>query len=758
MKRMAAIALFGLIGCGTGPAQVGTTTDDLLLFKPKPNSAGWQQRMNLNMDRLDKDACVKTSLIASNFSVGHVVFIDTTTDQVDLADASLAGTAIHNGFVTEDITGGGTAGNTIAYQVCGFLENPVITGGGSLTVGSLYYVSDTAGEIQATPGTVSALVGRAENATTLLMFAPETQIGGGGAGVTGPGSSDDNAISRFNGVGGSVIQNSDVTISDAPDPIIAASGVHDLTVQSPTALMIVDGATGVDIDAGSGVIDVDAQIQFSNTPGTAGGLLWDNGVVALAMQTGGDLRLRARASTDDLQLFHGSGTSALLVDAPLNSLALDAGSAGNILLRVGGTQSGFFDASNSFISAPVGGSAALSDSTGLLGFLYSSTSTTIRAGNNADIELKDGAGTTQFRVNDLTGGGGIDILDDTAMNSNDLTGAAILDTVALEADTIVDQAAAGAPSFTFGWASSADVDLNANDITDVGRVDFTADATIRPLAGSGIVLQNGGGTVNLFTADTANSGDVDIRAEAASDFVRLRDGANAIRLAVDDVTPHVDITGDLEVDSITGGTGDFIITAAAAGDSVVQAVTGEFVELRFASGNQGVKVNSGNGNSLMQCDTSADSSLIRAEDNTTRLEVTGTGGVGLIFNTGAQNSGRAYLESGASSARWSYGGGQSITLGAVAVSFTPNNGRVILTGDAGGNTIATITSTNFSDGDVLRVHVLVLGGGVAFTDNGGTPAADQMALAGTFTATVNSSIDLMFTAAGYWIETGRAVN
>jgi hypothetical protein len=50
--------------------------------------------------------------------------------------------------------------------------------------------------------------------------------GGGGGGVTGPGSSTDNAVARFNGAGGSTIQNSGVIIDDSNN----VSGIVNITL------------------------------------------------------------------------------------------------------------------------------------------------------------------------------------------------------------------------------------------------------------------------------------------------------------------------------------------------------------------------------------------------------------------------------------------------------------------------------------------------------------------------------------------------
>lgn len=56
----------------------------------------------------------------------------------------------------------------------------------------------------------------------------ETQLSGGGAGVTGPGSSTDNAVTRFNGTSGGTLQNSGVILDDSNN----ITGVGNLTLAS----------------------------------------------------------------------------------------------------------------------------------------------------------------------------------------------------------------------------------------------------------------------------------------------------------------------------------------------------------------------------------------------------------------------------------------------------------------------------------------------------------------------------------------------
>lgn len=97
----------------------------------------------------------------------------------------------------------------------------------------------------------------------------------------------------------------------------------------------------------------------------------------------------------------------------------------------------------------------------------------------------------------------------------------------------------------------------------------------------------------------------------------------------------------------------------------------------------------------------------------------------------------------------------AITLGAAATTFAPGElGSVALTGDAGGNTIATINGEFTQDNGQLLVTFASLGGGITFTDDA-TPGSDTLALNGDFVATADSSLLLQYTG-DYWFELSRS--
>lgn len=80
--------------------------------------------------------------------------------------------------------------------------------------------------------------------------------GGGGSGISGPGSSTDNAIPRWDGTGGATLQNSSVIISDAGDLGISTT--------SPAAKLHVRKGAG----AGGDVADSNAIVQYDSDANT----------------------------------------------------------------------------------------------------------------------------------------------------------------------------------------------------------------------------------------------------------------------------------------------------------------------------------------------------------------------------------------------------------------------------------------------------------------------------------------------------------
>jgi hypothetical protein len=140
------------------------------------------------------------------------------------------------------------------------------TGAGTFAANGILYGNGT-GAIAATA------VGTATHVLTSNGpgVAPTFQAAGGGGDVSGPASSTDNAVARFDSTTGKLLQNSTVTISDA-GAIAAAS----LTLT--TDLAVADGGTGAGTFAANGILYGNGTGAIGATAvGTATHVLTSNG-------------------------------------------------------------------------------------------------------------------------------------------------------------------------------------------------------------------------------------------------------------------------------------------------------------------------------------------------------------------------------------------------------------------------------------------------------------------------------------------------
>lgn len=113
---------------------------------------------------------VSTSGIIKNFTAGETingatlpvpVYINNADTRVYACDANAQGKLKYFGFAISN----STAGNSINVQISG-----VIPGFSSLTIGAIYYISDTVGTISTTPGTLQIPIGIAVSATQIKMI------------------------------------------------------------------------------------------------------------------------------------------------------------------------------------------------------------------------------------------------------------------------------------------------------------------------------------------------------------------------------------------------------------------------------------------------------------------------------------------------------------------------------------------------------------------------------------------------------------
>ncbi len=95
---------------------------------------------------------------------------------------------------------------------------------------------------------------------------------------------------------------------------------------------------------------------------------------------------------------------------------------------------------------------------------------------------------------------------------------------------------------------------------------------------------------------------------------------------------------------------------------------------------------------------------------------------------------------------------QSVTLGAAATSFAVTSDFVVVTGDAGANTVATITGGV----DGQRITLLFVDALVTITDDN-THGADSVDLSASFTSADDTTLELIYDGTS-WYEVSRSTN
>jgi len=150
---------------------------------------------------------------------------------------------------------------------------------------------------------------------------------GGSGNVTGPGSSTDNAVVRFDGAGGTTIQNSSVTIADDGTMTATAVKVPSVTMNDTITGIALDAAARIEWNASTNISYVGThELQFGQvTGGTTGGAYILHGQqLSGANTTGGKLTIGGG---------NGRGTGAGGVLALATSPVGTTGSSPNALVE-----------------------------------------------------------------------------------------------------------------------------------------------------------------------------------------------------------------------------------------------------------------------------------------------------------------------------------------------------------------------------------------------------------------------------------------
>ena len=313
-------------------------------------------------------------------------------------------------------------------------------------------VTITSGAVTVTASVVGGEVGVPAGGSTGQVlrkasgsdYATEWATVSGTGDVVGPASSTDNAIVRFNGTGGTSIQNSGITIADGASGTLAGSNSGDVTLAGTPDYLTISGQTIT-----RGAIDLTTDVT-GTLPAANGG----TGQTSLGAVDAADFG--SGAATDGYVLTaDGAGGAAWEVSSGGGGGGGDAVTSGTLDQFADVTQTG-------------GATLAITASTTLNGGTHSGTNT----GDNA--------------VNSLYSG-----LVSNATHTGDATGATALTLATVNSNVGSFGSATAAPSFT----------VNAK-----GLITAASSSTITPAIGS--VTGLGTGVATALAINTGTSGAV----------------------------------------------------------------------------------------------------------------------------------------------------------------------------------------------------------------------------------------------------------
>ena len=340
-------------------------------------------------------------------------------------------------------------------------------------------------------------------------------VSGGDGDVTGPGSSTDNAIVRFDGTTGKSIQNSSVTIDDSGN--LDIGGTLDVT-----GVAALDGGLAIDTD----------KFTVADTTGNTavGGTLDVTGATTLSSS----LDVDGAVNLDQVSI---NTTDGGFTVSGTNKLNLDSSNASaNAVRLISSNTAGGID-----IDAGTGG--IILDSTGAL-------------------SLDSGAAsnfTTSAGALSLDGAGGINIAGNAAEVDVTTTGALDINSGAMTFD---------ASTLSLDSTDASNLTMTAND---AGNKTLTISATNAGV-GKALIDIDGDGQISLDTADTTDG----LKLATATSGVPISIGHTVSEVTIND---KATITGTLKASGLTypmsdGGTGHFLktdgsgnLSFAAAGGS-----------------------------------------------------------------------------------------------------------------------------------------------------------------------------------------------
>jgi hypothetical protein len=216
--------------------------------------------------------------------------------------------------------------------------------------------------------------------------------GGGGGDVTGPASSTDNAIARFDSTTGKIIQNSGITIDDSNVFLGATQiNVDNLRLDGNTVSSTNSNGNIVLAPNGSGDVQVDADTLRVGDSGVDA-TIQSNGNADLILKTG-------NATTGSVTLADGANGNLTVALNGTGQIIVNAGAVGTpTIAPTGDTNTGiFFPAADTIAFAEGGAEAMRIDSSGNLLFNSGYGSVATAYGCRAWVNF-NGTGTVAIRA------------------------------------------------------------------------------------------------------------------------------------------------------------------------------------------------------------------------------------------------------------------------------------------------------------------------------------------------------------------------
>lgn len=629
-------------------------------------------------------------------TINGTTFDGTANITVTAAAGTLTGSTLASGVTTSSLTVLGT----ITTGVWNGTDIAVADGGTG--VGSLTAYAPIFGGTTSTGAVQSGTVGSAGQVLTSngAGALPTFQSPAGGGNVTGPGSSTDNAVVRFDGTGGTLIQNSAVTIADTTGDITGGA-YNKVTITAPASgstLTIADGKTltssntltfagtdGSTLNVGAGGTLGSLALLSAAPAGTLTGSTLASGVTASSLTSVGTISSGTWNGTAIAVFYGGTGAGTftdggVLIGNGTSAIqSTSAGTAGQVLISGGAGVDPAFGAvpsHNHTASDITSGTIA----TARLGSGTANSSTYLRGdqtwatvSGSGDVVGPASATNSVPALFDGTTGKLIKNSTPTGTGNPVLATSPTISDLYLNGSTILNGSVAGSTSFrvpsNYGTTSFVLPSTTGNsgqilDTDGAGQTSWTSTPTLGAASGTtGAVLFKGttSGTVTFTVAAAAGTHTVKLpTADGSANQVLKTDGSGQWGW----VTPTTVATDTIwnAAGDLAYGTGSDTATRLAIGDSLAKlyndgsapfwgtANNTWTIEEHFfgVSGENFTYSNSGGSNNYLSAQANADHPG--------------------VLRLGATNSGNyAGIILGGSTGWLTFGGGESVCEGTIYI-------------------------------------------------------------------------------------------